>query len=70
MKRARIEFRIGNGDANFARRRFSARSFSALRSLSIGSDKPFECVRDGKVLPYEVGYSKSKRERGGVNDKQ
>ena len=45
--RAKCELRIDNGDANFARRRFSSRSFSMLLSTFIGSDKPFKSARGG-----------------------
>jgi hypothetical protein len=38
-------------DENFARRRFSPRSFFTLLLPFFGSDKPFESVHSAKVLP-------------------
>ena len=66
---ASTKYGINYGHENFARRSFLIRSFVLLLSPSVGSDKPFKCIRNGRFLPWQdkvndkaltKGYTKSR----------
>jgi hypothetical protein len=44
---ASAKYEVGNGHENFGHRSFVIQTFSLQLLPSIGSDKPFERVRDG-----------------------